>query len=147
MSNWLTLGALLALLAGFGWYTHHERELGRAEVQAKDAKLAAADRQHNADVKALADAKSAKAGETYIATTQLPATHVPSVVCQRPRPAHVLPATAADSGVPADSAHGGETVTLDIGPALDAGRNADALITALQTEVIILRDAMQGKAQ
>lgn len=148
-SNWLSVAALVALLTGFILYSNHERNIGAARIVAQDAKLAAADRQHNADVKALADSLSIKAGDTYVAVVRTPIPDSPVVLCQHPaKTARVVPGAAVHTGLPDDAAHGAEGHTLNIGPALDTiGRDADAKIIALQTEVRLLVNAMQGKTQ
>lgn len=145
LKDWLYGGAIIVLLIAFGLYTSHERGIGEAKIKAQDAALAAAAKQHNLDVQALADKKTAGNGDTYVATTHAAIPDSPHVVCNRPAAAHVVPEAASNTGVPDATAHSAAATPVDIGPPIDtAGRNADALITALQNQVRILVDAMNG---
>lgn len=148
LKDYLYLGAIAVIVTGFAVYTSHERGIGAAKVVAQDAKLAAAQEQHIKDVNALAAARTTKTGDTYVATIAAPAPAGPRILCKRPTAASpgVLPEAAGNTGLSVSVANGAETDKLDIGPPLrTTGRNADALIIALQDEVRTLVDAMNGK--
>lgn len=65
VKDWLYVGAILALLAGFGWYTAHERNIGKAhelaavaaeaaaQTKAAQAKADAAEHSHDSELAAL----------------------------------------------------------------------------------------------
>jgi hypothetical protein len=50
LRDWCYIGAILVLLAGFGWYTHHERAVQHERDVAADAKAVHLQELHNRDV-------------------------------------------------------------------------------------------------
>lgn len=149
LKDYLYLGAIVVILLGVWGYTHHERAVGAAVVVAQDKKLADAALKHNQDVTDLATARTTKTGDTYVATIAQPIADSPHVsVCKRAAPtgSSAVPETAGNTGLPVAAANSAEANPVDIGPPLDrTGRDADALIVALQDEVRIMVSAMNGQ--
>lgn len=145
LKDWLYGGAIIILLIAFGLYTSHERGVGADKVRAQDAKLDAAAVQHSLDVAALADKKTTTNGDNYVAAINAPIPDSPRVVCKRAVAPVVMPEAASRPGLPDAAANGAEATTVDIGAPIDTvGRDADAKIIALQNQVRILVDAMNG---
>lgn len=136
--DWVYLGAIVALLITFGVYTHHERAIGEHKIEAVDAKLAAAQRQHNQKVEDNAQSDIGASVAQYNVSVGGPLAPVPVLVCNRaPGPAAVRDhagAPAASDGrasVPAES-----TVPFDPAPAvINDARDADAQVTLLQSYI------------
>lgn len=145
LKDWLYGGAIVVLLIAFGLYTSYERGIGADKVRAQDAKLDAAAVQHTLDVAALADKKTTTNGDNYVAAINAPIPDSPSVVCKRAVAPVVMPETPNRPGLPDGAADSAKADSIDIGPPLDKiGRDADAKITALQNQIRILVDAMNG---
>jgi hypothetical protein len=149
LKDYLYGGAILVLVIGFFGYRSHVIAIGESRIQAQDKVIADAQRQHNQDVNDLAAARTAKNGDHYVEVTHRPIADSPHVVCINPAPRRgPVPETAGDPGIPAAAANRPAADPLDIGPSLDrTGRDADALIVALQDEVRILVAAMNGATQ
>lgn len=144
-------GIVVAAIGGFTWYTLHERSVQHTKDLAADAKVELAAKIHNADVQALAALTAGKIGDVYVQALAAVPVDSPHVVCRRaadslgqlPEAASGNPAVQADAT--ADSA-GSDTV--DIGPPLNKiGADADAQIKALQADVQLLVDEMNGKTK
>lgn len=145
LKDYIYAGVILTLLIAFGVYTSHERGIGEAKIKAQDAALAAAALQHNKDVQDFAALNSSKNGDHYVEVTHQPIADSPRVVCKRPVAPTVMPEATNRPGLPIAAADSAETAPVDIGAPIDTvGRNADALITALQNQIRILVDAMNG---
>lgn len=135
LKDWLYGGVIAVLLAGFGWYTYHERGIGEQKIEAANAKAVAVQAKHDTDVEAAASAAQTKATEAYNeALAALPDT-APSIVCRAaPAAAPVPSAQSTASGsdgaavIPEES-----SVPFDPAPAiLRVGQQADAQVTLLQ---------------
>lgn len=145
LKDWLYGGAIIVLMIAFGLYTNHERGIGADKIKAQDAKLSAAAVQHSLDVAALADKKTTTNGDHYVAAINAPIPDSPRVVCKRTITPVVMPETPNRPGLLDGAADSAKADSIDIGAPLDKiGRDADAKITALQNEIRILVDAMNG---
>lgn len=148
LKDYLYVGAIVALLAGFGIYTYHERAVGAAGIKAQDAALAAEQKQHRQDVTDVAQGKTVKIGDTYVAITHTAIPDSPHVVCYQPPHRAAVPQAASDPGVPAGTSDVPTANSYDPGPPLDAvGRNADARINALIDLVYTLLGQMNETAK
>jgi hypothetical protein len=151
LKDWLYAAALAVAISGFIWYSHHERDVGRQQIEAADKKLADAQQKLNQALTDLAQAKSTKTGEDYAHTVATPVDHPPVARLCRPAsgggavPGAPGSGPAADAHAPVGSPDSGNLVAgPDIGSALvTVGRDDDALIVALQEQVRILLDMMQ----
>ena len=145
--DWVYGSIIVALLAGFGWYTHHERQVGATKLQAAVTQVA--DRAEAAVVAANTVAKTAETQNAKV-YTQVVVTPVPrplGIVCHRTGPgsnpvpqAHAVAGAAV--GKPAAD-RGAEASYDPSGPALAVGRQADAEIAYLQARVKELETQME----
>lgn len=152
-------GAIAAILiAGGIWYTIHERDIGEQKIEARDViintqrtAIATAADLHNKDVEALSQLKSQQIGDHYDEVIHAPIGDSPRVVRIKPASApasSVLPQTAGSGASNPATANSAGSDSVDIGAPLDeVGRNADAQIKALQDEIQVLIDAMNGKTK
>lgn len=142
--DYLYAALAVVLVAVGAWFVHHERAIGAARVEVADAKLARAEALHNADAQALAAMKTVAIGDVYESTIHSDPVDPPHVVCVAPRGSQLPEAaghSGSDHGAPAERAED----PVDIGPPLTAvGRDADAQIKALQEQVRVLTDEMNG---
>ena len=132
-------GALIvAILFGFGWYTHKERLVGEQQVMARDAKLAAIQAEKDRIQEAAAQAASNNIGVTYEKAVAIPPVADLGIECVRHTPGSgQLPKTPEGGSGAAGTAPvvGGGPAFDPSGPALTIGRNDDALILALQNQL------------
>ena len=140
--------AFLALiLIGGGLYVAHRLEVdGEQKIIAKDQAAVAAQVERNQAVQTVAGVATSLAGKVYEQKIAAPITNAPVARLCRPTfhsgPVSVGPAavTGGFSLTPGGTA---DPAGPDIGPTLiTIGRNADALITALQSENAALRKEM-----
>jgi len=139
--------AVIALLVGlFLSYTVHERHVGAAKVEAKNAALQAAATALNKASESLADIQELNVGKVYEKYISLPPiASTGSLVCNK-QSSPVEPKTAQDR--PEDPSKdpivpsGGFDPT---GPILTLLSNDDAQIAALVDTVNILVDELNGK--
>ena len=137
-------GIIVALLLGFWGYSVHERHVGAAKVTEAVRAVGVLAQEHNKDVQALANAQSSKIGVVYEKVIVPPVPDIPGIVCHRSGSRQV-PRTASDT----PSAHGTparpEGHSFNPSSALlTVGRNADAQIAALQAEIRVLINEMNG---
>ena len=141
-------GIIAALLAGFGWYTYHERQIGEAQVEAADQRVAAAQLVHDEEIEIRAKTLTDAAVAAYKATVVAPpASDAPHLLCLSPAPdrgpvptnagnrslAHA--ATDVPGAGPPDHESSVEHA-IDLGPALDKlHQDSDAEVTALQAYI------------
>jgi hypothetical protein len=146
LKDWVYCGLIAALLAGFTWYTFHERAVGQAHIKAADRRVQQAALIHNQEVETRAKTLTDAAVAAYKATVAAPAAaDAPHLLCVAPGPDHV-PAHAGDrprahaavdvsDTRPADHESSVEHA-VDIGPVLDKlHEDADAEVKALQAYV------------
>ncbi|HXS14413.1 MAG TPA: hypothetical protein VN734_17070 [Acidobacteriaceae bacterium] len=137
--DWVYFGVFVALIAGFAYYTHHERVIGEQKIEALDSKLAAAQAAHVQKVESDANVDVGKAVAQYSAAVSVPLLPAPVLVC------HAAPsgsgavrsdASAAGSGDGAPGVPAESTVPFDPAPAvIEDGRDADAQVTLLQAYI------------
>ena len=138
LKDWIYAGVIAALLAGFGWYTVHERHAGEQKVEAADAKAVAAQTKANAEKESYAQSQIAKALADYKASVAAPvAGPVPQLVCRNAaRGSGNVPNNAGASGGSNDGSavpEPSDGPPFDPAPAVIAdGRDADAQIALLQ---------------
>lgn len=151
VKDWIYGGLIVALLAGFGIYTVHERHEGAAKIEAADARTAAVAVTKDKAIEAAAQTASNNIGETYEKAVAIPAIADLGISCVRNfAPASGQLPKTADSGSGAAQAAPvvGSSPAFDpSGPTLTVGRDDDALIAALQHQVKVLLDAMNGRAK
>lgn len=148
LKDWSYIGCILALAVGFASYTMHERHVGAAVVQKKDAALAAAAIALNKASEQLADIKEIQIGHVYEKIIQLPpVADSPGLMCHNSAPA-VEPATAGDrpetAGPPAPRT---DDVFNPSGALRTDARNADGQINGLIDTVMVLEAELQGKTK
>lgn len=155
MAAWLQMYRLYVeiaaalLLAGlFGWYTIHERHIGRDAILAADARTVAAQVFHNKEVEDRAQVQTDAAMAAYMRTlSRPPAADAPHVVCHKPASPGPVPTDVSPRPAPASPSDSPAAGTFDPGPALDKlHEDADAEITALQAYVQACIDAKICKA-
>ena len=141
--------AIAAALLAFGVYERaHLINEGEQKIEAADAKVAAAAKIHDADVTALAQSKSTTIGEIYEKAVRVPAVADLGVVCHAPDSGSVPEAAGSiPSSAGAALVVGGGPAFDPTGPALTIGREDDAMILALQNQVQVLMDAMNGSTK
>jgi hypothetical protein len=151
IKDWIYGGLIVALLAGFGVYTIHERHEGAASIEAADARTAAVAAAKDKAIEAAAQTASNNIGTVYEKAVAIPAVADLGVSCVRNvAPAGSQLSKAAGSGPGAAQAAPvvGSSVAFDpSGAALTVGRDDDALIAALQRQVQVLLDAMNGQTK
>jgi hypothetical protein len=132
---YLELAAALLLFLGFAWYRHHLIDYGRTQEQAavNQAVLATQARlQREYDTKAKL---AHQIGEDFAATLTAPVA-VPVVRVVRLREHAVCPDHVPEAAQPASGDHGstasGSTDSVDLGPLVRIGHDADAQVIALQ---------------
>lgn len=150
--DWCYLGVIMAILAGFGWYTYHERSIGAAKVVAADAKLVAAIAQRDAALQTTAALADSIAQGNYTHEISVPVTDAPVPVglCDNSPDPLAMPA-AADSGKSGitEAARSGQDASAVTklqhfaDAAVEIARDDDAQIDALQTIIMNLRTEME----
>ncbi len=133
---------IAALLAGFGWYTVHERHIGAAKVEAKDLALRKAATALNVAAEHLAEIKEIQIGRTYEKIILRSVPDAPGLVCHNSAPA--VEPKSADAG-PED--HGAATPLPDGGFNPSGGlltllRDSDAQVDALIDTVLNLEEEL-----
>ena len=139
------IGIIMAVVAGFGWYTIHERDIGKREVAAVQAKFAAAQKARVEKVEVKAHVNVTKSLAAYGAALRMPTLPAPVLVCHTSGGhTHGVRgyATAASSG------HGPSTGAEKAGQGfnpvpkvLSTGRAADAQIALLQAYIRACQNA------
>jgi hypothetical protein len=146
-------GVILALLIAFGVYTHHERQVGRDQIEAANDKVARAQEIHNDEVEFAAKAHTDAALAIYRSTlASSPSVDAPHVWVRDYEGGACSVRGDAASGPVAD---GGAIVSTagtpdhestveharDIGPSLDKLlEDADAQVVALQEYIHACQD-------
>lgn len=122
IKEWLYIGAIIAILSAFSWYTYHERSVQHQKDIAADARVVAAQQIHDKEVidKASTLAKD-KIDELQNQINSKPASDAPSLrVCipKSPSPPRV---PTVPSGQKSDAVPGESTVVpeQDLGHELD----------------------------
>lgn len=134
--DYLYGAAILTLLIGFGVYTHHERVVGEARIEAQDAKLAAAEKAKNEALESAAQAASNNIGVTYEKAVAIPPVADLGVVCHTTSRGQLPQTAQGGSGAAGTTPVIGGGATFDpSGAALTVGRDDDALILALQSQI------------
>jgi hypothetical protein len=133
---------IVALLAGFGWYTVHERNEGAAKIVAADKRtVLVAEAKDKAIVVAAQDASN-QIGVVYEKAVSIPAIADVGLVCESPH-SNPVPGTAdykpENPGAPAQPSSG---VFDPSGGVLTLLRDDDAQINALIDQVDALTDTM-----
>lgn len=132
----LDIGIVATLMAAFATYTVHERNIGKAEIRAEQAKTVAAAKIKKGEVEKRAqEMANVLVGAYSKAISAPPAPDAPRLRCRAPESTARVPANGGagqvDHGkadVPATGAK-----DFDPGPAIDTLlRNDDAQIEALQ---------------
>ena len=150
LKDYIYAAVIALLLIGFGLFVHHERGIGEAKVLAADAKVVAIQKAHDTDVQNAATAATSEAIKSYVKTIAKPVTGTAPIrvlngaLCRSP-----VPAAASGNGAVAGAGSGADVSAADrdAGQALSdglvtVGRDADAEVIALQTEVAALRKEM-----
>lgn len=141
---YLDLAAGLIVAVFIGWFVHHERETGRQEIKDADAKVVAAQVQHNADVEALGKLHAAPALEAYQSALSSPVDRPISVRMCIPAIASGAgttdngggPGPGANEGRGLPGGVGSESAGIDIGPITDQLlAQATAKVRALQAYI------------
>ena len=156
IKDWLIVGALAVLVAGFFALVRHERQVQADKDKAAAVKIEGAEQARDKALQDLAALKLAKAGVAYEQAINLPPVDPPVArLCYYvPRSAPSVPAASAGvGGAPTDQAAGvlggGHSGDLeegpDIGPELVAvSKDDDAVIQRLLAEIDALRAEMAG---
>lgn len=149
IKDWLYVGAIVALLIGFGVFVHHERSLGAAaevrvvqeasaKVQAAAAKqVAALNSQHAATVAAIQEKQSADLKAAAAQSASL-ASRLRQYRANRSCPGPVLAGTPA---APAAGAAGPSSVDEAVAGVIAAAAHDNAIVIAERAE----RDSLTGK--
>jgi hypothetical protein len=139
----------VALLGVFGWYTYHERGVGRAQIEQQDiASKAVLDSQVKADeqIAQLAADRAAKDRQSvqkqlddYMATHPIGAVRL----CAQNHSGPGLPETARAGSGPADPRNGASAISAV--PERDLSRDLDALVRSAATVAELYRSRQQMK--
>lgn len=140
---------VLVLLGAFGAYTVHERHVGEAKIEKKDAALRAAATALNTASENLADIKELNIGKVYEKYITLPAIpDAPGLVCVNTAPATEQPQTAGNrSGSSSEDAKLPDGGFNPSGELLTLLSNDDAQIAGLIDTVLNLESELQGKTK
>lgn len=145
LKDWIYTGLIVALIAGFALFVHHERVIGEDTIKVADAKVVAARIAHNTKVEANAQATVTQIAQTYADVSSAPpAADAPHLWVQHSAPSSCTP--SANAGTPgrtdggsvlsAEVSNAGEEPdpsAFDVGPQLDKSfEDADAQVTGLQ---------------
>lgn len=143
--DYLYVAVFVGLIAG-GLYVRAKLiDEGEARVNTANAAVSALQVQHNQDVSDIAQALTVQIGDRYVAKINDSPPAGPPIVCLNtvqdgPGPVSV---SARDPSLPAGAASQPRSDQYDIGtPLRKVGWDDDALIAALQSEVVTLRDEM-----
>lgn len=137
--DWIYLGVFVALIAGFAYYTHHERVIGEQKIEAADAQAVKKQAAQVAKVETNASTAIISMQAAYNAALAAPVAPAPKLVCYTAAPHRGdMPDHASapgggngQAGVPAES-----TVPFDPSPAvIGDGRDADAQVALLQAYI------------
>lgn len=146
LKDYLYLGAIVALVLAFGWFVHHERAIGRQQIeQADKTATAVLDAQVRVDEQIAQDAADKSAKERQDAQTQLDA----YMAAHPTGPIRVCHAHDSGAGLP-QTAHAGESaVSPSPGPdavpevpGRDISAGLDAIVRAA-TELDLLYQERQ----
>jgi hypothetical protein len=138
-------GALLVAAGLFCLHIYHD---GEAKVEAADKRTAMVAQAKDKAIEATAQAASNQIGVVYEKAVAIPAVADLGVVCHAPRSSPVPQVAGGAVGPVSAAPVVGVGPSYDpTGPALTIGRDDDALIDALQQEVIALMDALNGKTK
>ena len=149
LKDWIYGGIIVALLAGFGWYTVHERHIGEAKIEASDKKVADAQIVHNKEVEDVVATKLSAAIKDYAALSPIPVPRsVPVLVCSTSGGSDVpsgesavAGSNGAGAGVPIGA--GQSDAGFDPAPAVSVtGTDADKEIVHLQKKIKLLQDTI-----
>lgn len=149
LKDWLYIGCIAVLLAGFASYTVHERHVGEAVVEKKDVALRAAAAALNKASENLADLNEINIGKVYEKyITAPPIADAPGLVCVNTAPAAEQPQTADNRSGTADPKaelpNGGFNPS---GELLTLLRSDDAQINGLIDTVLNLEAELEGKTK
>lgn len=144
--DWAYGGIIVALLVGFGVYTHHERVIGATKEAATVAKVAVKAEAKVTAANVAAQSTETTNAKTYDQTVAAPPVLDLGVVCQR---TYASSNQVSKAGSVATSGVGEQSVQHPSGPAfdpsgaiLDRARTADAQVTYLQGRVHELEKQM-----
>lgn len=145
LKDWIYCGIIVALLAGFGVYTHHERVVGADEALAPVAVLAQKAQLQIAVGTVKAADTEKENGDQFNAASSAPVADVPHIVCRQA--AGSSDVSKASTGIAAAAYK--PAVDSGSGPAFDPSgailkraAEADAQVTYLQQRVIELQTQM-----
>lgn len=150
--DWLYGGIIVALLVGFGWYTHRERSIGAANevkvVQAASAKVQAAaakqiadlNTQHAATVAAIQETQSVQLKAAAADSATL-AGRLRNYEANRSCPRPVLAGSPAAPTGSASSPGSNSSVESAVEQVIAAAEHDNAVIDAERAE----RDSLTGK--
>lgn len=145
---YLDLAAAAILALAVGWFVHHERTIGRQEIQNADAKLVAATARINSDAEALAAARQQTSVAAYKSALGAPVDHPLSVrVCNRPSAGS---SPAANDGTPGSVDNGGAGLSSGVGqkgPGADIGPVTEQLLNDASAQVKALQDYIRSCQQ
>lgn len=136
----IVICALFAIGGFASWYTVHERSIGVAKCEAKNAALVAAQKVHNEEVERRAEVIAAQQiGELKAKLAASPAADAPHLRCLR-NDARSAGAVPKDVGPGPDTHAAPEQPAVvsqpDYGPAIDKRfADDDAIIKALQDRI------------
>jgi len=147
LKDWIYGGIIVALLAGFGWYTVHERHIGEAKIEASDKKVADAQIVHNKEVEDVVATKLSAAIKDYDALSPIPVPRsVPVLVCSTSGGSDVPSgesAVAGSNGAGVPIGAGQPDAGFDPAPAVSVtGTDADKEIVHLQKKIKLLQDTI-----
>lgn len=140
----LEIDAVLALILALAvaLFVYHERQVGRAQIEAADAKVVAAQTVHNQEVEDRARGRIEEARELFARSVQSPVVAPVSV-----RLCPVAPAidTSTVSHNAAPSAGGNATSGIPdfvgpVHPAVDVGPFTDKLLERADAQITLLQD-------
>lgn len=140
-SNWkfgLEAAAALVVAGYISWFLHHERQIGRDEVIAAQAKVVEAQKVTNAKIESLAQTRIDAALAVYRSHMDAPVVNPVHVsVCHNPgsRPvsAHASAGSTANAGADVSEAVGPVHADTDIGP------YTDNLLDAAEDQIVYLQ--------
>lgn len=151
IKDWFYAGIIAILLVGFGWYTHHERNIGRQSIELRDKKLADAQAAKNKETedeisKGIQDALD-KWKQDHPIPRPAP---IPHLVCHPTdsvqRPAGESTASSGNgtgAGIPISPERVDEG--FNPAPAVSAtGTAADVEIVRLKSKVTLLQDTIKA---
>lgn len=153
LKDYIYGAVIIAILSIFGWYTHHEREIGRQQIEAKDKVLVEAQKTKNKEIEdGISKGIKAALEKWNEAHPVPPPAPAPRIVCHAATTVASVRPKRGSSSDPVNGAGTGISVSpesidegFDPAPAVSStGTAADTEIVRLKAKVTLLQDIVKA---